>query len=153
TLFAQNLSHEISVEPVMTCGDRCMRSKYASASAGVHFQFGISSIRQATRLFLHQRKRRQSRMSFVHVKNTKLGIAESAQHGDAANPQNYFLTQSIALIPAIEKIRKAAICRIVFLQIRIEKIKRDRVAGDTLKKNLPGTHADLAAFHRHDNSG
>ena len=72
-------------------------------------------------------------MSFVHVKNANLGIAESTQHGDAADPQNYFLAQSIPLITAVEKIRKASIRRIVFLQICIEKIKRNRVSGDPLK--------------------
>jgi len=48
-------------------------------------------------------------MSFVHMKNPNIGVAERPQHGHAANPRNRFLAQPIALIAAKEKIRKSSI--------------------------------------------
>ena len=56
-------------------------------------------------------------------------VAERAQHPDAADPQQDFLTQTIALVAAVQDVRESAIVRLVLRQVGVEEVDRNFALG------------------------
>jgi hypothetical protein len=70
------------------------------------FEVGLGDLTQvaAARAPLEQRQRQQRRVSLVHVINEIRTAPECVHHRDAAQTQQSFLKQTIAVVPTVQVI-------------------------------------------------
>ena len=96
-------------------------------------------------LLLQNGNGQQRGMALVHVIHGGL-VFERAQQARATNAEDGFLAQAIIGVAAVELIGDVAVLRVVLLQIGIEEIDGDAMAGDAFQVEPPCAHRDRAAF-------
>ncbi len=78
-----------------------------------------------------------------------LRVAEGAQQTHAADAQDDFLAQAVAVVAAIQMVGEVAVGLGVFGQVGVEQEHRHAGAGDALHVEAPGAQRDVATFDAH----
>src|SRR5713226_10738321 len=86
-----------------------MRGKNASLPDRCDMLVGDRWIAVLLGLFIQKFQNKQAGVALVHMKALDLLIAKGAQHSDAADAENHFLTQAIMLISAVKKVGQGSI--------------------------------------------
>jgi len=86
-------------------------------------------------------------MPFIHVKPLNDLISEGAEHPNTADTEDYLLTETVMLIPSIEKMGQGPVPFGIFRKIRIQKIYRHPEPADALYFISPGPELNCPPFN------
>ena len=85
-------------------------------------------------------------MAIVHMKALDLVIAKGAEHSDSPDSEDRLLTESVTLIPSIERVGQRSVPFGIFGKIRVQKIDRHFEAARITDFVFPGTDVNASPF-------
>ena len=105
----------------------------------------------ALHFFEAQFEHQQRRVALVHVEAPDVVVTQRAQHTHAADAENDFLAQPVAVVTAVQGVGEVAVGLRVFGQVAVEQQHRHRGPGDALDFEAPRAKLHVAPFdaHRH----
>ncbi len=95
----------------------------------------------------------ERRVSLIHVKAAELLKPECASHPNAADSQNYFLTQPVVPIASVQLVGHRPVPLGVIRVIRVQEVYRDRVSRYAADRVFPCPHMNGSPVDRHGNNG
>ncbi len=143
---AEDLIGEVEAELVVTGGDRGVGGEDAALADGVEFGVGGVAEGATGRVLLEEAEGEEGGVAFVHVMDFYL-IAELFEDADAAEAEDGFLTEAVVGVSAIELVGEATVPGIVGVNVGVEEIDGDDVAGDTDDVVAPGANHDEAILN------
>jgi hypothetical protein len=145
-LTAENADGLVAGKAIVAGGYRGVGREYALAPHRGQIRFRGSPRRAAAQLAFQQRKSQQRGVPFVHVVHVYMQ-AQGIRHADAAHAQNDFLLQAIVLVAAVQVVCQSLIPSRISVQVSVEQVNGNDVAGSAFEVVAPGAHRYRAVFH------
>ncbi len=101
-LLAQHTLDELSREAVVAGVDRRVRCEHALLAHVIDVRLDDGAPVMEARVLLEEREGEEAGVALVHVVGVKIGVAEGAQHSDAADSQHDLLAEPVADIAAVK---------------------------------------------------
>ena len=145
-ISAQNAVGLLGIEAVVPGGNRSMRGEDALPAHLGDVELSYDGLRAAAELAFEQGERQKRGVAFIHVINIYIQ-AEGLGHAHAGHAENDLLLKAVAGVAAVEMIGEGAILGTVAVEVSVEKIDGNDVAGAAFKIVAPGAHGYRAVFN------
>jgi len=148
-VVGEHAPHQRQRKLVVARGHRRVRGEHAKrldrhGHLAGHFQEPAPQ-----HLLVAEFEQQQRRMPLVHVEAPDALVAQRAQHAHAADAEDDFLAQPIAIVAAVQVVGEPPVGLGVLGEVAVEQQHRQRHAAGAAHVVAPGAQRDLATLDAH----
>ena len=144
-LVPQNALRLLHGEAVVPGRDRRVRGEDAMLAHRIQITLLCAGQRSTAQRLLQQRERQQCCMSLIHVVDADV-VSQGIEHPEAANAEHDLLREPIVRVAAVQGVGQGAVARVVRLQVGVQHVDGNGVAGHAFHVIAPGANVDRASL-------